>query len=1030
MATLKASEQGKERIRQARNDRGWPVDDSRWLVEASEILEPHRNWEVESLLFANGVSEGTWKAFLYRQRGIDTKVFKAYCQVLGLSWEEIREVSNKSLVNQGNSDWQKICREMLEAQKQNLRRQVTQMGFELNVHVPLGLVDRKQQSRRSSDFSLPPEQGSSFFQLSDEEIIETYEHDEFLEQVIQQGQSKKSQGKRIAIIGEPGAGKTTLLEAIAFCQNLPDLPIWISLGSLGEKSLEEYLCQKWLKDALKTSDVTQQQKELENLFKSGEVLLLLDGVDEMPAPSPVEALAKIREQLTGWVADARVVLTCRVNVWDATVNTLQGFDTYRTLEFSYGDGNKPDQVREFICQWFFKAEKPELGEPLREKLDEDRHQRIRDLVKNPLRLSLLCQSWYFCQGNLPETKAALYEQFTRAFYDWKEEHFPTTPTKRKELNAALGLLAREAIDKEKSRFGIRESFAIDVMGEDLFKLATEKLNWVVEVYKDVETGKPVYAFFHPTFQEYFAACAIDDWGYFLNHVPHNPKEGIYRIFDAQWKEVFLLWLGRDDVPKQQKENSIETLVNFKDRCWDFYRYRAFFLASAGIIEFKNYPFADAIEFQLFMWSCGYTNVEEAEQSEAIAPIKNAARTVLKETNSSRAIEFMADLLQQYASEDEYNNLEDRYWLEIACYFLTIDPSNQNALNVLEKLMCNSQYEGISGGAAIGLALNNERNSNAVNTLIRLAHDCQKILLRLLFTSVLMKIEVGNQKVLAILQRDPLNKDTAEQLTKIVEKDNGSIEQEDILEKYRFIFQLGQMPAGNSKAVFVLIRWMCSSQNEDIRWVAASSLKRILRDDLFSIAVSVLKNCLQHEFYTKNDCDLYEWCYEVLWHCAQNMPYPDFYQAWNSQSSTISALENQFTNIATQLQPTDKTYPIAIDTQTLKLETNTIAIAQKLCTKIYRKAGYSEIPTVIDAAQLQQYIPCIQEKLQKPNLALILHSCEPNEHLINFCYSLADRDIGIYISLITSQPIEQPLKGFLTNQDNLLSAIQNWIDELG
>jgi hypothetical protein len=62
--------------------------------------------------------------------------------------------------------------------------------------------------------------------------------------------------------------------------------------------------------------------------------------------------------------------------------------------------------------------------------------------------------------------------------------------------------------------------------------------------------------------------------------------------------------------------------------------------------------------------------------------------------------------------------------------------------------------------------------------------------------------------------------------------------------------------------------------------------------------------------------------------------------------------------------------------------------------------------------------------------LILHGCEPNEYLLNFCYSLADEDIGLYIGLITSQPIEQSLKGFLPNQDNLLSAIQSWITEIG
>ncbi|MEW6496482.1 MAG: hypothetical protein AB1589_28755, partial [Cyanobacteriota bacterium] len=330
------------------------------------------------------------------------------------------------------------------------------------------------------------EQGSGFFQLGEEEIIETYEHNEFLEQVIKQKQSKKSQGKRIAIIGEPGAGKTTLLEAIAFSPKTPGFPIWISLSSLGDKSLEEYLCQKWLKDALKTSDVTQQQKALEELFKSGEVLL--------------------------------------------------------------------------------------------------------------------CQSWYFKQGDLPKTKAALYEQFTRAFYEWKEDKFFTTPTKRKELNAALGLLAREAIDKEKSRFCIRESFALDVMGEDLFKLATEKLHWLVHIYNDAETGKPVYAFFHPTFQEYFAACAIPAWDYFLNHVSHNPKDSkaSYRIFEPQWKEVILLWLGQevDKEFSRQKEAFIDALVEFQDRCGNFYSYKAYFLAAVGIAEFWEYQQSDDILNQI------------------------------------------------------------------------------------------------------------------------------------------------------------------------------------------------------------------------------------------------------------------------------------------------------------------------------------------------------------------------------------------------------------------------------------------------
>jgi hypothetical protein len=199
------------------------------------------------------------------------------------------------------------------------------------------------------------------------------------------------------------------------------------------------------------------------------------------------------------------------------------------------------------------------------------------------------------------------------------------------------------------------------------------------------------------------------------------------------------------------------------------------------------------------------------------------------------------------------------------------------------------------------------------------------------------------------------------------------------------------------------------------------------DDLEYVAAQLAfsKYCLSQEI----NIDVENSNYEIMWSLAQITAYPIFYQAWHGEPSLAQTLENQLADISSQVQPTDKTYPIAIDSQSLKLETNTSAIAQKFCTKLYRKAGYSEIPTVNDTAQLQQYIPRIQDKLHKPNLALILHGCEPNEHLINFCYSLADRDLGIYIGLITSQPIEQPLKGFLPNQDNLLSAIQSWINEI-
>jgi predicted NACHT family NTPase len=90
--------------------------------------------------------------------------------------------------------------------------------------------------------------------------------------------------------------------------------------------------------------------------------------------------------------------------------------------------------------------KGKLGANLRAALDEPGKERIKDLARNPLRLFLLCLTWEFGQQKLPDTKAELYEVFVAALYDFKKQAFPTTAAQRTNLNAALGKLARTAIE--------------------------------------------------------------------------------------------------------------------------------------------------------------------------------------------------------------------------------------------------------------------------------------------------------------------------------------------------------------------------------------------------------------------------------------------------------------------------------------------------------------------------------------------------------------------------------------------------------
>ena len=135
------------------------------------------------------------------------------------------------------------------------------------------------------------------------------------------------------------------------------------------------------------------------------------------------ALANLARQLRGWVGGAHIILTCRSNVWDSGKNALENFTTYHNLSLSNGYnrwrssttlttsslsyGESPNQVAQFIQGWF---RDPNLGESLTTELAQPQYQRLRDAIKSPLRLALLCRHWFFSQGKLPTTKASLYQQ--------------------------------------------------------------------------------------------------------------------------------------------------------------------------------------------------------------------------------------------------------------------------------------------------------------------------------------------------------------------------------------------------------------------------------------------------------------------------------------------------------------------------------------------------------------------------------------------------------------------------------------------
>jgi NB-ARC domain len=101
MSSLQATSHQLQRIRQARIEIGWSIDDPQWLVVASKILAPHPKWDTWDETTKLAVSIGTWKRFL-AGKPIRPAPYKAFCQVLAIPWQETIAVAQKITTNH---DW-------------------------------------------------------------------------------------------------------------------------------------------------------------------------------------------------------------------------------------------------------------------------------------------------------------------------------------------------------------------------------------------------------------------------------------------------------------------------------------------------------------------------------------------------------------------------------------------------------------------------------------------------------------------------------------------------------------------------------------------------------------------------------------------------------------------------------------------------------------------------------------------------------------------------------------------------------------
>ncbi|WP_413160037.1 NACHT domain-containing protein [Capilliphycus salinus ALCB114379] len=775
--------------------------------------------------------------------------------------------------------------------------------FELQeVYVPLCLVKWRSQTELQSDGS---------WEINDVEnidSIDTINPELFVQQLLS---VKNTQ--RIAIIGEPGSGKTTLLQRIA--KELLEhkfLPIWISMADLQGENLEDYLLNDWLKAATRQVIISPElQQEFAELFQQKRVWLLLDAIDEMGIESSL-ALSSIARQLRGWIANAHIILTCRINVWEMGKNPLEDFVTYRNLSFCNHNYQSDNQVEQFIKKWF--QEQLYRGNSLCVELEKRERHRIRDTVKNPLCLALICRIWTVMQGNFPSTKAALYNQFIQALYEWKQDRFPTSLAERQRLNQVLGKLALNAFYQVEMKFRFSQSFIESVLDTDeidLFALALQ-LGWLHPVGISSTTGDRVYAFYHSTFQEYFAAQAVENWQFFMDKSsPQLP------IFETQWREIILLWIGRLDIDNSEKEEFLQALITFDDNCGQFYQYQAYFLAASGLPEFTEFSQADQIIHQLICWCYGEFDPTLRKRVMLPGLIVERAKNTLFSTDRQRVIKHLENFVQSI----NYRPLS--CW---AAYSLgkSFDRGNKVAEKTLLKLLETASEDTTRMEIAYSLGQVNIAHPVAINTLTDILHSASQDSLRRKVAYRLGKIDPGNTTAINTLVnliqspstskkiRSRLFKDLREikpehpllncyftgnksssQSSKIKgnKRQNNLDKTRDILEnrlatasemtlKRKYAISLLKLQPGHEQAILILIESLqISEQTPGVYKRTVEILINGLISEQFSQVVTALKNYAIAANQGERSPQTLE-IYKLLWYAAQQMSYADFYAAWH------------------------------------------------------------------------------------------------------------------------------------------------------
>jgi hypothetical protein len=348
-----------------------------------------------------------------------------------------------------------------------------------------------------------------------------------------------AQHRRLFILGQLGSGKTTFLKHLALqaAQNQFDaIPIFVSLKDWSDTSLDliGFLVRRFA-----VCSFPDAWPFIESILSRGRAIVLFDGLDEVPGEGErhqriIRAIHEFAQQY----GKSQIVITCRTA---APEPSFEQFTYCEVADFTQA------QIEVFVGRWFQQNDL-KRGAFLN-ALAQSEHERLRDLARRPLLLTMLCLTFDETLS-FPQHRAALYEEAIDALlrrWDSSRSIQRDTPYRRLSLGHKRQLfteLASESFDRDEffipqaqlaeriERF-IRRLPRAD-QGEEIDGLAILR---AIEAQHGllIARARGIYSFSHMTFHEYFAA----------RHIVENPdgqvlSAAVAQATNGQWREVLLL----------------------------------------------------------------------------------------------------------------------------------------------------------------------------------------------------------------------------------------------------------------------------------------------------------------------------------------------------------------------------------------------------------------------------------------------------------------------------------------------------------